>query len=238
MNDEGDIILADINKIKNDNNIIPTYKNAFNDFIESKEREIKDVLLTKLYFLEKELFKYKQKNSQILSSNSELKKINENNMRIINEQESDLNSYEDKFNNLNTIIKEKEKEINELNIQIKNLENELKIEKEEKEKNDEYNKYKINKIKMQCEEEIKRLNSVNDNLNIELKNIKTNINLIKDKNKEDLELYKEQKNIHELKIKEFQKKINFLRNENKEKNETINEFKINVSKTNNENINL
>ena len=118
------------------------------------------------------------------------------------------------------------------------MENKLKLEKDEKSKNDEYNKYKINKIKLQYQDEIKNLNAINENLNNELKNLKTNINLVKDKNKEDLELYNKQKNSYEIKIKEFQKKIEFLRNENKEKKEAINEYKINVNKTNNENINL
>ena len=65
---------------------------------------------------------------------------------------------------------------------------------------------------MQYNEEIKLLNSKNENLINELKNMKTNINLIKDKNKEDLELYNEQKNINEFKIKELTKKIEFLIN--------------------------
>ena len=91
---------------------------------------------------------------------------------------------------------------------------------------------------MQYNEEIKLLNSKNENLINELKNLKTNINLIKDKNKEDLELYNEQKNINEFKIKELTKKIEFLRNENNVKKEEIDECKININKTNNENINI
>ena len=60
---------------------------------------------------------------------------------------------------------------------------------------------------MQYNEEIKLLNSKNENLINELKNLKTNINLIKDKNKEDLELYNEQKNINEFKmIKKIKKR--------------------------------
>ena len=206
--DEDDVILNNINKINNENNniIIPQDKNNFNDFIESKEKEIKDVLLSKINYLEEELAKYKQQTSEILLYKSDLEKKNENNIKVIKEQEKDLNSYEYKFNNLTNDIKEKDEEIFELKNQIKNFENKLKNEKEEKAKNEEYNKYKMNKIKNQYQDEIKNLNLINDNLNNELKNIKTNIELIKDKNKEDKELYNEQKIIYEMKIKELQKK--------------------------------
>ena len=122
---------------------------------------------------------------------------------------------------MNNDIKEKDIEIFELKNQIKKLENRLKEENEEKSKDEEYNKYKINKIKMQYNEEIKLLNSKNENLINELKNLKNN----------------EQKNINEFKIKELTKKIEFLRNENNVKKEEIDECKININKTNNENIN-
>ena len=46
---EDDIILDNINKINNEN-IIP--QNNFNDIILDKEKEIKDVLLLKINFLE------------------------------------------------------------------------------------------------------------------------------------------------------------------------------------------
>ena len=44
----------------------------------------------------------------VLKAYNELKKTNENNLKIIKEQEKDLNSYEYKFNNLNNDIKEKD----------------------------------------------------------------------------------------------------------------------------------
>jgi uncharacterized coiled-coil protein SlyX len=167
MNEEDDVILNKVNKISNDNDITNQERNNnnLNDFIADKEKEIKDVLLMKLNFLENELAKYKQYNSEISSLNLDLKKTNENNLKIIKEQEKDLNSYEYKFNNLNNDIKEKDIEIFELKNQIKKLENKLKEENEEKSKNEEYNKYKINKIKMQYNEEIKLLNSKNEKSN-------------------------------------------------------------------------
>ena len=157
MNEEDDVILNKVNNICNDNDIKNQERNNnnLNDFIADKEKEIKDVLLMKLNFLENELAKYKQYNSEISSLNLDLKKTNENNLKIIKEQEKDLNSYEYKFNNLNNDIKEKDIEIFELKNQIKKLENRLKEENEEKSKDEEYNKYKINKIKMQYNEQIK-----------------------------------------------------------------------------------
>ena len=54
MNEEDDVILNKVNNISNDNDITNQEKNNnnLNDFIADKEKEIKDVLLMKLNFLE------------------------------------------------------------------------------------------------------------------------------------------------------------------------------------------
>ena len=84
MNEEDDVILNKVNNISNDNDITNQEKNNnnLNDFIADKEKEIKDVLLMKLNFLENELAKYKQYNSEISSLNLDLKKTNENNLKL------------------------------------------------------------------------------------------------------------------------------------------------------------
>ena len=63
MNENDDVILDDINNNIN-NNIIDQEKNNINEFIESKEKEIKDVLITKINFLEKVYF-FRQKSQRL-----------------------------------------------------------------------------------------------------------------------------------------------------------------------------
>lgn len=118
------------------------------------------------------------------------------------------------------------------------MEIKIKQEKEEKMKNEEYNKYKINKQKHLHKEVIDSMNIVNGELNSDIYKLKKNIVQINDKNKKDLELFNTEKNKYEMKILELQRKINYLKNDIKDKNEIIEDIKLNANKTSNENINI
>ena len=236
MNEEDNLILSDINDINK--NIIPINKDSLNAFINDKEKEIKDILLSKINHLEQELNIYKKDNISLSSLNIEFKNKLDSYIKINKEQENDIISYEDKFNKLSNELKEKNEEIFEMKNEIKNSEIRINQEKEEKIKNEEYYKYKINKIKMQYNDEINNLKNINDNLNkeiINLKNILTNLN---DKAKEEYELNINEKLIKDRNIKELNKRIEILKNELKEKVESINDIKLYSDKTNNENINI
>ena len=209
-----------------------------NDFIANKENEIKNVLLSKIDSLQSELEEYKKNNSELLSTLSNLQLSNNNNLKIIKERDSDLKSYEDKFNNLSNNIREKDIEISNLKNKIEYMEIKIKQEKEEKMKNEEYNKYKINKQKHLHKEVIDSMNIVNGELNSDIYKLKKNIVQINDKNKKDLELFNTEKNKYEMKILELQRKINYLKNDIKDKNEIIEDIKLNSNKTTNENINI
>ena len=209
-----------------------------NDFIANKENEIKNVLLSKIDSLQSELEEYKKNNSELLSTLSNLQLSNNNNLKIIKERDSDLKSYEYKFNNLSNNIREKDIEISNLKNKIEYMEIKIKQEKEEKMKNEEYNKYKINKQKHLHKEVIDSMNIVNGELNSDIYKLKKNIVQINDKNKKDLELFNTEKNKYEMKILELQRKINYLKNDIKDKNEIIEDIKLNSNKTTNENINI
>ena len=152
---------SDIDNINNNeinfNNIVEIDSKGFNNYIENKENEIKNILLEKLETLQTELDNYKKNNSELLSSLENLKFSNDNNLKLIREKDVDLKSYEYKFNNLSNNLREKDIEISNLNNKIQLMENILKHEKEEKTKNEEYNKYKINKQKMQHKEELNNM---------------------------------------------------------------------------------
>ena len=222
----------------NDNNIGEIDSNQLNNYIIDKENEIKNVLISKISTLEQKLEEYKKNNSEILTSLSNLKISNENNLRIIRERDNDLRSYEYKFNNLSNDIKEKEIEIINLKNKIEFMEIKLKQEKEEKSKNDEYSKYKINKQRKLYEEEIDSMKIVNGELNNDVNKLKKKIEEIKEKNKNDIELLNGEKNRYEIKVYELQKTINYLKNSIKDKNSIIEDIKLDTNKTNNENINI
>jgi chromosome segregation ATPase len=190
-------------EINDINNIGEIDSNQLNNYIVDKENEIKNILISKISTLEQKLEEYKKNNSEILTSLSNLKISNENNLRIIQERDNDLRSYEYKFNNLSNDIKEKDIEIINLKNKIEFMEIKLKQEKEEKSKDDEYSKYKINKQKKLYEEEIDSMKIVNGELNNDINKLKKKIEEIKEKNKNDIELFNGEKNRYEIKVYEL-----------------------------------
>ena len=101
----------------NNNNKSPHNMNMseIKSFISSKEGEIKAILLQKISLLESELSSSIQKNKNLQTSLDKLKEAYKVNLKVIEERDSDLKSYEDKFDSISAIIENKENEIKKLN---------------------------------------------------------------------------------------------------------------------------
>ena len=87
----------------NINNNIPSQNmnmSEIKSFISSKEGEIKAILLQKISLLENELSTYIQKNKNLQTSLDKLKEAYKTNLKVIEERDNDLKSYEDKFDSI------------------------------------------------------------------------------------------------------------------------------------------
>jgi len=124
------------NNINNNNNI-PSHNmnmSEIKSFISSKEGEIKAILLQKISLLENELSASIQKNKNLQMSLDKLKEAYKTNLKVIEERDNDLKSYEDKFDSISAVINSKENEIIKLKNENQNILNKLKYEKDQRTK--------------------------------------------------------------------------------------------------------
>ena len=114
--------------INNNNNISPVNMNMseIKSFISSKEGEIKSILLQKISLLENELSTSNQKNKNLKISLDKLKEAYKINLKVIEERDNDLKSYEDKFDSISSIINNKDNEIKKLKEENEAIINKLK----------------------------------------------------------------------------------------------------------------
>ena len=171
----------------NINNNIPSHNmnmSEIKSFISSKEGEIKAILLQKISLLENELSTYIQKNKNLQTSLDKLKEAYKTNLKVIEERDNDLKSYEDKFDSISAVINNKENEI----IKLKN------------EKNI-FNLIEYENNNLLDESSISKISQLNDNEKIEVY-------------KKKIEEYKERLKANELQLQMLRNEIKDLRNEN------------------------
>jgi len=202
-------------------------------FISSKEGEIKAVLLQKISLLENELSTSIQKNKNLQLSLDKLKEAYKVNLKVIEERDNDLKSYEDKFDSISNIIENKENEIQKLKNENENILSKLKYEKDQRTKNEEYNKFVINKQNEKNKEEINELNTINENLKknnenlgVQLSEKNSQIEQIQKKLEQNENNYIQEKN-------NFESQINQKNSEIDSKKEEINNLTEKIKKIEN-----
>ena len=114
LNSNNNEINNNINNINNNNSPHNMNMSEIKSFISTKEGEIKAILLQKISLLENELSTSIQKNKNLQLSIDKLKEAYKANLKVIEERDNDLKSYEDKFDSISNIIENKENEIQKL----------------------------------------------------------------------------------------------------------------------------